>query len=144
MFVSKLLSAVHGVIFIFVLVGITSCGVPSAGKEIQRTTSPDKLADAILVSREAGATVAMPIELYIVPSGQNWKSETPVLRGDNLEDLRVVWQRPRFLEIRYKKGRIFSFTSFWHSSDIQQFKYVVELRLVPEAESTIDLPIWPK
>lgn len=142
-FVNKFLSIVHSLIFVFVFVGITSCG-ELPGEEIQRVTSPDKLVDAVLVERQTGATVATPIELYIVPSGRNWKGNAPVLRGDNLEGLQVTWQRPRFLEIHYKKGRIFSFTSFWHSADIQQFKYVIELRLVPERISTLDLPIWPK
>lgn len=143
-FMDKLLSVAQSLIFLFVFVSAASCGVPPPGKEIHRATSPDKIVDAILVERQTGATVATPTELYIVPSGQDWKDKLPVLRGDHLEGLQISWQQPRFLEIHYKKGRIFSFTNFWHSSDVQQFKYVVELRLVPGTGSTIDLPIWPK
>lgn len=99
---------------------------------MERYGSPDRVLDAVLVERLTNATVATPIELFLVPSGHDWKTQSPVFRGTELEGLQIVWQRPRYLEIRYKKGRVFSFANFWNSKEVQDFKYTVELRLMPE------------
>lgn len=113
-----------------------SCSGPE-GTVLGKATSPNRLVDAFLVARKAGATVPTPIELYLVPHGQDWKRETAVLRGDKFEGLTMAWSQQRLLEIRYRKGRIFKFTNFWNSAEIQQFQFTVELRLVPEAPWTI-------
>lgn len=110
---------------------------PPEEREIQRQVSPDKLVDVVLVERLTDATVATPTVLFLVASGKEWKGEPPILLGDKFEGLQVIWKRPRFLEVHYRKGRIFSFASFWNSRDVQNFKYDVELRLVPETDSTL-------
>lgn len=110
---------------------------PPEEREIQRHVSPDRLVDAVLVERLTDATVATPTVLFLVASGKEWKGEPSRLLGDSFEGLQVIWKRPNFLEIHYKKGRIFSFASFWNSRDVQNFKYEVELRLVPETDSTL-------
>ena len=115
---------------------LLGCNLPE-GREVERQVSPDKLVDAVLVERLTHATVATPTELFLVPSGKEWKGESPILRGDKFEGLRIVWQRPHFIEIHYRKGRIFSFASFWSSKDVQGFKHVIELRLAPETDATL-------
>lgn len=102
------------------------------GRELERHSSPDKMLDAVVVERLTNAITATPIELFLVRSGNDWKGESPVFRGTELEGLEIVWPRTRYLEIRYKKGRVFQFANFWNSKDVQDFKYTVELRLVPE------------
>lgn len=134
---SRLPAFLRTVSLALLLIGIAGCSSSPVGKETQRETSPDKLVDAVLVSRETGATVATATELYLVPTGQDWNGETPILRGDKFEGAHVRWRGARFLEIRYAKGRIFSFTNFWNSANLQTFKYVVEVRLMPESEATI-------
>jgi hypothetical protein len=115
---------------------LQGCNSPE-GREIERQVSPDKVLDAVLVERQTNATVSTPTELFLVPSGKDWNGQAPTLRGNEFEGLRVIWKRPHFLEIHYKKGRVFSFASFWNSRDVQNFKYEVELRLVPETDSTL-------
>jgi hypothetical protein len=88
------------------------------------------MVDAVLVTRAVGATVSTPHELYIVPRGEGIAGE-PSLRGDRFEGLTLVWNEPKYLEISYKKGRIFSFANFWQSERVQTFNYLVELRLKP-------------
>jgi hypothetical protein len=111
---------------------LTACGKPPI-REIARIQSPDAVVDAVLAERAVGATVATPSEVYIVPHGGGIKGE-PLLRADNMRDLKLAWKQPRFLEMHYSKGRIFSFTNFWESADVQNWKYVVELRLVPATD----------
>jgi hypothetical protein len=110
---------------------------PPESQEIGRYVSPDKLVDAVLVELKTGPTVATPTKLFLVPAGKDWSADPPILLGDYFEELRIVWQRPNLLEIHYKKGRIFSFASFWASKDVEMFKHLVELRLVPEGDSTL-------
>lgn len=120
----------------FLAILLLGCNPPEE-REIQRQVSPDRLVDAVLVERLTDATVATPTVLFLVASGHEWKGESPILVGNRFEGLQVIWKRPNFLEIHYKKGRIFSFASFWNSRDVQNFKYEVELRLVPETDSTL-------
>lgn len=111
------------------------CGGSVEREEIVRKKSPDSIVDAVLVRTDAGATTSYGYMLYIVPSGKKPKVGNELLKADSLVNFTLNWTRPRFLEIRYEKGRIFCFTNFWHSKEIQNFEYIVELRLVPLTES---------
>ena len=129
-----------------VLVVLTSaCGEPPK-KEISRVPSPDHIVDAVLVDIEPdvlGATVATPSLVYIVPAGSR-QFDDPVLRGDYFEGLKLVWKRPKYLEIEFEKGRIFQFTNFWWSKEVQEFHYEVEVRLKPSSEQSLPYRPWPK
>jgi hypothetical protein len=116
---------------------LLSCDKSPAGNELQRKTSPDQRVDAVLVSKAVDATVATTLELYVVAHGQSWSGASPLLRGDKFEGVDLIW-RGRRLDIPYKKGRIFLFTNFWNSAAVENFKYVVEVRLLPESDSTIE------
>ncbi len=127
---------VSGGICMLIGLFVLGCNSPE-GREVERQSSPDKRVDAVVVERLTDATVATPIELFLVPTGKEWKKESPVLRGDKFDGLRVTWQQPRYLEIHYKKGRIFAFSNFWSSKDVEEFKHIIELRLAPETESSL-------
>lgn len=118
------------------IVMAVGCGSPES-REIERHGSPDKLVDAVLVEVETSALDARPTKLFLVPMGKDWRTSLPIVQGDKFEELRLVWQRPNLLEIHYKKGRVFSFTSFWASKEILNFQHLIELRLVPETDSTL-------
>ena len=120
-----------------VLMTMMLAGCSPESQEIGRYVSPDKLVDAVLVELKTDATVATPTKLFLLPAGKDWSADSPILLGDHFEELRIVWRRPDLLEIHYKKGRIFSFASFWASKDVEMFKHLVELRLVPESDSTL-------
>ena len=114
---------------------LISCGNFVEREEILRIKSPDSVVDAVLVRTNAGATTSYGYMFYIVPTGKEPKEGNEVLKADNLVNVTLNWKEPRFLEISYEKGRIFSFTNFWHSKEVQNFEYIVELRLVPLTES---------
>lgn len=109
---------------------LNGCVEPAA-EEVERVTSPDKTVDAVLVLKKVGATVSTPFEVYIVPRGGKPEGE-PSMRADKVEEIKLIWKEPKFLEIHYLKGRIFLFTNFWLSSEVQNFTYIVELRLKPQ------------
>lgn len=103
-----------------------------------RTQSPDGRVDAFLVERETGATVATPMLVYIAKAGEAVSSNDLVLRGDNFEGLSIKWTEPKLLSVRYKKGRIFTFTNFWKSPGLDNWSYVVEIRLEPTNPRSLD------
>lgn len=116
-----------------VLLMMVGC-LPWASEEVERVTSPDSVVDAVVIQSDAGATTPFVDEVYIVPKGGK-PTGTALLTGDHLIGLELKWLEPKFLEIRYKQGRIHKFTNFWQSKEIQDFRYVVELRLVPLTDS---------
>jgi hypothetical protein len=112
-----------------IIPGLSSC----ANRDIVRVRrpSPDGKVEALLVERETGATVATPMLLYIVKAGDTAPTGEPVLLGDNFEDLSIKWVEAKLLSVTYRKGRIFKFTNFWESSAVDNWSYVVEIRLDP-------------
>lgn len=110
---------------------ITSCD-PVEREEIERISSPDSIVDVVLIRANAGATTSFIFEVYIVRMGYDVVSteEKLLFRGDKMEGLKLQWVQSKLLTIQYKQGRIFDFSNFWSSRDIQYFKYIVEIRLV--------------
>jgi hypothetical protein len=118
---------------LFVALVSSACSKPSM-QEISRITSPDSVVDAVLIERGVGATVATPSEIYIVPKGGKVTGE-PLLRGDHMDKLTLIWKQSRLLEVSYAKGRIFSFRNFWESADVQNWTYIVELKLTKVSDT---------
>lgn len=103
-------------------------------EELSRVTSPDSVVDAVLVRSNAGATTGFGYRVYVVPRGRwpDYRTQgAQQFLADRVDSLSVHWREPKVLEIRYTKARIFDFTNFWHSREVDGFNYVVELKLVP-------------
>lgn len=125
-----------GVALLFSVTALWGCTAPE-GREIERLPSPDTAVDAVVIEPKSHATAPISTLIYLVAPGKDWKDDSPVVSGQYMEGLKLRWERPRFLAIHYKKGRIANFTSFWRSKDVDTFKHVIELRLVPESDSTL-------
>jgi len=121
-----------------VMLMLVACGCsPCAYDEIDRIKSPDGMVDAVHVRGNCGATTPFSENIFIVQNG----AKTPVPKdryqffiADYVEGLKLKWRGSKVLEIYYTEARIFHFTNFWHSKDVQNFTYVVEIRLRPETE----------
>jgi hypothetical protein len=120
----------NGLIGLTILAFISACGLidPCEDKEISRITSPDSKIDCVLVERNCGATTCYAYSVFLVPKGGTLRKAQPVYRADHISDLNVRWQTAKMLDIRYKEARIFHFTNFWQSGDVNDFRYVVEIR----------------
>jgi len=101
---------------------------PCRQTEPLRKTSEDGLVDFVVVERDCGATTSVAISVFIVPSGDRTGKAQPIFKADHVEGLEVLWGSPKQLSIRYDKARIFSFTNFWLSRDVEEFEYVVSVR----------------
>jgi hypothetical protein len=112
-------------------------------EEIERVKSADGVVDAVIVRGGGGATTGFNFSVFLVPGGTkfdekaSWfERDRALFSADYHEGLQLVWRKPKFLEIRFAKARIFQFSNFWHSKEVQNYSYVVELRLVPLDENS--------
>ncbi|MBW3571960.1 MAG: hypothetical protein KY467_12725 [Gemmatimonadetes bacterium] len=87
--------------------------------------------DAVVTRNSGGATTSNVFRIFVVPRGHPIPSDERFerFRADKISSLCVEWRRTRLLQLSYDQARIFRFTNFWNSGDIQHFQYVVELRL---------------
>lgn len=108
---------------------LTGCGKGDlcVEREISRTPSPDKLADAVISMSDCGATTSNSYRVYVVKVGGGPVEDDVVFLADKVEDINVFWQAPRKLLISYKEARIFRFTNFWSSEEMDNFRYVVSI-----------------
>jgi hypothetical protein len=81
------------------------------------------------IRRNCGATTGYSHHIYIVPTGQSYEENEPVLTADKVASMRTEWEDPTTLKISYEYARIFHFTNFWHSKDVDNFEHIVQVRL---------------
>lgn len=122
---------------------IMACGLINTCEdtEMDRLTSPDGKVDCVLVQRNCGATTSYVYNIFLVSKGKSIGKADPVFRADHVKDLTMQWQATKRLELRYKEARIFHFSNFWQSRDVDNFAYVVEINevsLSPHALSPRD------
>jgi hypothetical protein len=127
-------------IFLFFSFYSFGCGgIPIALFEISRTESyrvksPDGEVDAVLIESDAGATIPVSYHLFILPKGASSKElsfDRSQLLADKVQDLRITWIENKILQIDCKSARIFRFSNFWQSKEIQDYRYIVEIKISP-------------
>lgn len=105
---------------------------PCLEVEVVRYTSPDKIVDTVIIQKNCGATTSVNDLVFIVPHGKSVEEYSPVFIADHVEELEVEWVDKKLLEIRYREARIFNYTNFWHSKNIDNFKYQVKINEFPK------------
>lgn len=103
-------------------------------EELSRTASPDSAVEAVVTRVNAGATTGYGYRIDLVPRGGRVAYKPQGMQkftADRVDSLSVRWSAPRQLEIRYAKARILDFSNFWHSRGVQNWEYIVELKLAP-------------
>jgi hypothetical protein len=128
--------------FIFLLLLFVGCGSSPfdvSYTEVKRLSSPDSLVDALIIEVNGGATTPFVYDVYLVPKGRPFRKDSSgncLFSADNTDSLKLYWKSERFLEIQYEQARIFNFLNFWQSSELQDYRYIVEIRLTPLAQSS--------
>src|SRR5215471_12909413 len=105
-------------------------------EEIGRVKSPDSIVDAVLVRGNGGATTSFSFSVFIVPAGTKFENDSTffkssVFTADHVDGLQLRWMEPKLLGIQYKEARIFQFRNNWNRQEVQEFHYVVEIKLLP-------------
>jgi len=132
---------------------LVGCDYTLAGKweykEVARVASPDAKIEAVLTEGSAGATTSTVTSLYLVPKGgvvRKEDREKSVFDADHLKDFQIAWRESKLLDVQYSEARIMNFRNYWQANEVDNFRYVVEIRLSP-ASTNFSLPIrdrqWP-
>ncbi len=112
-----------------------ACGCAPVDRDTSRVSSPDGRVDAVLVCYGNGDTTAESARVFVVPAHGRTDSASTLL-CDKYEGSKLSWSAPRRLVFSYKKARIFEFSNFWQSRDVDNFNYLVEIRLAPPSASS--------
>ncbi len=127
-------------ILIFILV-LIFCSCNNTGsnlvesepfKELKRISSPDKKVEAVLVETNGGATTSFGNSVFIVTAGKKIRQGDiaySVFTADHYQGVDIKWDTIRRLLISFDKARIFTFTNFWQTDKIDNWNYVVEIKL---------------
>ena len=101
--------------------------------EIQRISSPDKKVDAVLITADVDATTSPSSKVFIVKPGVKISRndfQYAVFNSDHTNKMiRLSWTENKQLIVSFDKARIFNYTNFWESEDLDNYKYVVEIIL---------------
>jgi hypothetical protein len=81
-----------------------------------------------------GATTAYSYKVYITPKGVSTEKINPIFIADKLDGEIIEWSSSKHLRIKYRQARIFKFTNYWDSRDVDNFNYVVTIREIPTEE----------
>lgn len=111
-------------------------------KEIMRVKSPDSKVDAVVITRDVGATSAEATFIYLIPHGRKINEnddDNTVFIGDYVKNLNVLWSEWRFLEIHYDEARISKFKNYWESQEVDDYHYHVEIKLFPKEGNSLPL-----
>lgn len=113
----------------FGFLALAACGNNDlcVGDEISRVSSPDKRVDAVVTKGNCGATTSYSYGVSVVQAGKTPVESDIIFLADKAESVSVYWQAPKKLVISYKEARIFKFTNFWSSKDLDSFQYIVSV-----------------
>lgn len=93
---------------------------------MSRQTSIDGRLDARLIQESCGATTGYVYKVYISLHGAEEKGNA-VFVADKTKGLKISWEAEKRLLISYDRARIFNYTNFWQSKDIDNFSYIVSI-----------------
>lgn len=108
---------------------LSACSDPCTDEVINKATDSANKTDFIHVKRNCGATAGYSHQIYIVASGAPYEDENPIFSADKVDNLVASWKAGSNLEISYGSARIFNFTNFWQSAEVDNFNYVVKVVL---------------
>ena len=112
---------------------------PEHRKEISRSTSPDKIVDAVLEGADCGAPCSLNYFVSIVPKGgaASLDQAKQVFLADDAVNLQIRWSEPHLLEIGYDRALIQRFRNvaypFATQGDARSWQYMTEIRLAPSS-----------
>ena len=131
-------AAVAFVVFVLpsVLFMLLTLSSPSVVTETQRSESPDRLLDSVVMQTQPGFSIEPYFgRVYVAPASSHRLGD-PILEIENAKNLKTVWLAPKLLEVSYTDGCIATFHSHWPSMKVQNGLQNVEVRLKPPDDLT--------
>ena len=130
---------------IIVLCALTVSYRHATSSIIVRVKSPDGRLQAVLLRSDPGAMNDFEYFLYVIPVGSELRDypwwlggDEPVLTGADFDNLKITWSQDRVLDVAYSKAIVYSFSNFWLNRGRDRSKHIVEIRLRPTAEYSLN------
>lgn len=122
------------------MIAASGCINPAA-EVLDRIPSGDGRVDALILRTDVAPSGNDVHYVQIVPKGDPPNPRKhDLFRADNVTNFRVAWVSDRVLDIEFGRARIFHFSNFWMSREIDSFGYVVEVRLRPRHRRAVIQP----
>ena len=106
---------------------LAGCDVQVA--EIDRSASPDKKVELVISTADAGATTSVAYHVNLVAPGAKPDLDSSVFIADRVSSLSASWNSAERVVIHCGDARVFRFTNFWQSRDVEDFQHVVRIGL---------------
>lgn len=113
------------------LFGVVMFSQRATIREVERSTSPDHLLDAVVVESQPGFSIETYSYRIYIARAKSRILGAPILEATNLEGLNVNWASPRLLDLSYSSACIATFRNHWSSINVGHGNYDVEIRLKP-------------
>lgn len=120
--------SLYGVFGMFLAVCLMGC---TTSEEIERIKSPDGRVELVVTQSSGGATTSTLYKVFLVPTGQPPKENEEKFIADHIQGMSIEWSKAGLVSIGYREARIYKFSNFWVSKDLDEAHYVVELKLSP-------------
>lgn len=90
--------------------------------------SPNNSIEAIMVTRNCGATTTQSYTVYLTTTGYQPQDSDIVFKSDKTSQLRIKWTKENELLIQYREARIFQFKNFWSSFNSDTHHQIVSIK----------------
>lgn len=79
---------------------------PPPIEKTERWPNPSHTLEAVVLTRNGGATVAYRTDIHVVPFGESPQGD-PLILADHVEDLKVLWTSDQEVELHAQTARLF-------------------------------------
>jgi hypothetical protein len=111
---------------------LSSCADPCIDEVMSQAADAQQKTEFVHVRTNCGATTGFFHQIFIVAAGARYQDESPIFAADKAEHIAVKWLDAQTLEISSDSARIFNFKNFWQSKNVDNFQYVIQVKLHEE------------
>lgn len=109
---------------------LSACDSNMCEEEVlARTANDNKKVELVYLRVNCGATTNFSHKVFLVPFGGNIEESKPIFVADKVRKLDIDWNNNQIITIEFENARIFQFTNFWHSSNVDNFEFIVDIKL---------------
>lgn len=112
-----------------IVLGLVLVGCDVEVAEIQRVASPDGKVELVVSTAEGGATTSVTYYVNLVAPRGEPDLDASVLVADKVRNFSASWASPNRVVIQCGDARVFRYTNFWQSRDVDDFQHIVRIGL---------------
>lgn len=116
-------------ILLVLVFALTSCGQSDLCRvvKLSEESTLNGRINAVVSEKDCGATTSDVIRVHLLSSSSDVDEDKFIFLADHVEELSVTWITEKTLLIEYKKARIFQFTNFWQSEELDHYNTTISI-----------------